>query len=229
MEVCEEAPVQLIVNGENLTTFMCTPQELYDLAIGYLYNRRLISARDDILDCNISQSNNMKKIHVDTKTTITKQSFSIDDIIIKALRSKTHQNNSSFSISQNKIQTMAKKIFENMPLYKKTGGVHSASLVNSEQIVISREDIGRHNALDKVIGKALVMDLDLSNYAIITSGRIAADMILKIGVSFIPLIASRSIPSSLALKIAKMQGITMVGRILKSKPFIYTYPERIKK
>lgn len=236
IEVCEEAPVELIVNNIKLAMFLCTPQNLEDLAVGYLYNNGFISSQGDILNLSVDKSKNIKKVYIKTRNSITTKKHSFNDVIYSIFnsgsmadkRDKNHSQKPFFNISLRKLQVMARKIFKNAPLYNKTGGVHSASLVKDDKIIVFCEDIGRHNALDKVTGRAFCMGLDISQYAIISSGRIASDMVLKIAAANIPLIASRSITSSLALQIAKRLGITLIGRIAREQPIVYTHPWRVE-
>ena len=97
--------------------------------------------------------------------------------------------------------------------------------VNGENYV--REDIGRHNAVDKAIGAVLKKDKNLKESFLISTGRISVDMVLKAATAKIPVVASRSIASDLAIEIAEKIGITLIGRINALEPIIYTVKERI--
>lgn len=232
--VCEEVAVELVVNGKTLVTFMCTPKSLGELATGYLYSSGLITGLEDILSNGACED--MKKIFVSKKGVLPIEQYSLAGVLSSACGSgsiikeklKQYQRvNSKLIITQGKLQALSKNMFAAAVLYKETGGVHCAGLANEKELIIWREDIGRHNAVDKVIGKALFMDLDLSQHFIITTGRLSSDMVLKAVTSRVPLIASRSIPSTLALEIAEQQGITLVGRVSSTHPVVYTHPWRV--
>ncbi len=93
---------------------------------------------------------------------------------------------------------------------------------------VDREDVGRHNAMDKILGRAFMDRADFSSACVLTSGRIAADMILKAVAAGVPVVVSRSIPTTTAFEIAEAAGVTVVGRIGDANPIVYTHPERIR-
>lgn len=113
--------------------------------------------------------------------------------------------------------------------FKYTGGIHACALFNSEaELVLMREDIGRHNALDKLIGHFVLKNrLPLSNFILLLSGRISFELVQKAAMAGIPVVVAVGAPSSLAIETAEKTGITLIG-FLKATSFnIYTYPERI--
>jgi FdhD protein len=139
-------------------------------------------------------------------------------------------------------------MFSRAILYRETGGMHCAALAadltarttgtpaaaegksdlpEGTSYFIVREDVGRHNAVDKVLGRAFMDRVDFSASCILTSGRIAADMILKAAAAKVPVIVSRSIPTTTAFEIAQTAGITLIGRIGSEAPHIYCGPERV--
>ena len=118
-------------------------------------------------------------------------------------------------------------MFSNAELYKNHGGVHCAALSDNNKILALMEDVGRHNAVDKVIGKGVLQGTVFSDSIIFTTGRISTDMVLKAVNAGIPIVVSRSIPTTMAYEIAEKLGITIVGRILSKQPALYTHEERI--
>jgi FdhD protein len=158
-----------------------------------------------------------------------------------------------FNVSMADLKTWSNAMFKAAVLYRETGGMHCAALaiptgkavpqssVAGLSLVGSglpipegaayftvREDVGRHNAVDKVLGRGFVDRVDFSNACLLTSGRIAADMILKAVATRIPVVVSRSIPTTTAFEIAEAAGVTVVGRIGEGAPIVYTRPERIR-
>ncbi|WP_026477210.1 formate dehydrogenase accessory sulfurtransferase FdhD [Alkaliphilus transvaalensis] len=234
LKVCNEAPVDLIVNGRKIITFMCTPEDLTPLAIGYLFSRGLITSIDEIK--NIGACNEIRKIIATTKELLSTETHGLGVVLSSACGTSTKvsddflkrkANDSKLQITVLKLREMAIKMFKDAAMYQETGGVHCAALVDSNGILYQREDIGRHNAVDKIIGHGLINGVDLTHSAIITTGRISSDMILKAVACKVPIVVSRSIPSSLALEIAESQGITIVGRIVSNEPFIYSHSQRV--
>lgn len=234
VNICEEAPVDLILNGKKLVTFMCTPENLNELAVGYLYSRGLISNVDDIQI--LAACDDMRKINVKTANEYKEEEYGLAQVLTSGCGSGTvfteeflnaEENNSQYSISIDALKSLSTEMFSRAVLYKKMGGMHCACLADENGVLALREDVGRHNAVDKVIGKGLFLELEFSKTVIMTTGRISSDMILKAVAAGFPIVVSRSIPSSLALEIAGRMGITVVGRIAASQPIIYTHPQRI--
>jgi FdhD protein len=107
-------------------------------------------------------------------------------------------------------------------LFRETGGVHGCALSYSKGIIFSEEDIGRHNAMDKLIGRARLERIDLSDKFVLTTGRISSELLIKASKQGIPIIASRSAPTELAIKLAKETGVTLIGFARGDKLNIYS-------
>ncbi len=109
------------------------------------------------------------------------------------------------------IKELVKDFNKKSQLFVKTGGVHSCALCSIQEILIFQEDIGRHNALDKVFGKALMDDISTRDKIILTSGRISSEILIKAAKRQIPVIVSRSAPTSLSVEMANKLNITLIG------------------
>ncbi|MDD1729642.1 MAG: formate dehydrogenase accessory sulfurtransferase FdhD, partial [Methanospirillum sp.] len=119
------------------------------------------------------------------------------------------------------------KIVLDSELHVKTGGIHVVGLISRSEIIIKTEDIGRHNALDRVIGYALRKGIDLTGTCVLISGRISSEMSRKCILAGIPIIASRGATTSLAIEMGNATGLTIIGFIRGGKMNVYTAPERI--
>ncbi|HEY9054584.1 MAG TPA: formate dehydrogenase accessory sulfurtransferase FdhD, partial [Rectinemataceae bacterium] len=124
------------------------------------------------------------------------------------------------------LAALSRRMFGSAELYARTGGMHIAALAAGSRF-IAREDVGRHNAVDKVLGRALLDGIDLGGSILLTSGRIASDMAAKAINAGIPLLASRSIPTTEAFSLAVDAGLTLVGRLGSASPIVYTSGERV--
>jgi FdhD protein len=232
--VCEEGPVELFVNGQRLLTFMCTPENLRELALGHMYSRQLIHSVEDVL--TLGACDDVKKIFATTANPLPTEDYGLGSVLASGCGSGTvfsesflekNRNPSEITVSLEKLQDLTMQMFRRAQGYKTTGGFHSAALVSGEEIVALYEDVGRHNAVDKAIGKGMFLEVDFMQSVMITTGRISSDMILKAVASNIPIVVSRSIPTSLALEIAEKMGITIVGRITNKEPIVFTGSHRM--
>ena len=215
---------------------MCSPFDLDEMAIGHLYSRGILASRNDIRTLSVCPD--MRSIKVET---ISGRGALLEPegIIASACGSAGYRPPGSgarpaendWRSSLSELTAWAKTMFAGAALYRRTGGMHVAALASVREGVeylAIREDVGRHNAVDKVLGRAFFDSIDFSRSALLTSGRIAADMVQKAATSGIPVIASRSIPTTEAFSIATDTGITLVGRIATQEPKIYTRADRIR-
>ena len=136
--------------------------------------------------------------------------------------------NDGFSIGYDSILQLMKRFDEKAEVFKKTGGVHSCALGIEGRIEVYHEDIGRHNAMDKVIGHAVKEGLDFGEAVALTSGRISSEMLVKSAKRGIPIIASRSAPTALAVQLAEKLNITLAGFVRGRRLNVYSGFHRIK-
>ena len=116
---------------------------------------------------------------------------------------------------------------QNSNYFHQSGGTHTAAIASGKKIIYQLEDIGRHNALDKVIGRALLKEINLKDKILLTSGRISSEMIIKVLKQGIPFLVSRSAPTGAALKIAGSKNITLLGFCRGKRFNIYSGEERV--
>lgn len=232
--VCEEISVTLFINSTKFITFMCTPDDLKELAIGHLYTRNLIENIDDI--DSIRVCNNLKNIYIISEFISIEEDLSLSTVLSSSCGSSPSFNlklnqvlDSDISFDLKALKDATIKMFKLAVKHQETGGMHSCAVYNTKKDLIAIEDVGRHNAVDKVIGACLIKNYDFKNSAIISTGRISTDMVLKCAGAKIPVVVTRSIPTSSALELAKQNGITVIGRIMSSKPIIYVNEDRILK
>ena len=234
VNICEEEPVEFVLNGKSIVTFMCTLEELKELAIGHLFSRGIIK---DVAELSsLGACKDMKMIFGTTSKEIDFEGIELNTVLssgcgngvkFNGAITKLPKINSDFHISMSEVKELAIEMFSKALMYKQYGGMHCAAVSDGNEILALSEDVGRHNAVDKVIGKGLLRKVDFSQSMIITTGRISTDMVLKAANISCPLIVSRSIPTTSALELANNLGITIIGRVVSSKPIVYMYEERI--
>jgi len=228
-EVIEEVPFALFINGRHAMTAMLSPVQLEDFVTGYLFTEQIIKTVDEIESIKIENNRlsvitkNLFKVLGPKKTILSgcggSASF-IDTAKLPSIKS-------DFLIDSHTISSMIKGVLES-ELHIKTGGIHVVGLVSADGIIARSEDIGRHNALDRVIGYALRKNIDLSHTYAICSGRISSEMVRKCLIANIPVIVSRGATTTLAIDIAAKTGLCVIGFVRSSKMNIYTHPEHIQ-
>ncbi len=230
-DVIVESPVALFINGELWLTFMCTPNNLEALAAGFLYNEGVIDSLDQVVDIHICDSGDIIDIWLDHDIEKPQEwkrtsgctggytSIELDTINPKV--------NDGISLEANQVKQLVEKLFESQDLYKKTGGVHTSILTDGDQTIITAEDVGRHNSLDKIAGMLLFGDLDFAKKILLTTGRISSDMLQKSARIGAAIVISRTSPTSMSVDLAEKWGITLIGYARRDRFNLYTHPGRI--
>jgi len=207
---------------------MTSPSRIEDFVIGYLYTEGIIKTFSDIESIQIEKQSirvlaNVK-MGVRAGKKIILSGCGGDSSYVDP--KKLPRINSDLILSPTWLHQAIRAVLDS-ELHVRTGGIHVVGLVNSSEIITKTEDIGRHNALDRVIGFALREGWDLSRTCVIISGRISSEMARKCIMAKIPVIASRGATTSLAIALAEVTGLTVIGFIRGSKMTIYTSPERV--
>lgn len=233
IKMIDEALVELYINKETKVLFMCTPLNIEELSVGHLIARGMIESVDDIVDINVIEEK--LQVFIDVKR-YNKEKYSVPNIILSGCSSATFSEEyynmegieSNYSVDMNEIIELSTKLIEEAELYKQSGGIHGCAIKTKDGVCCLREDIGRHNAVDKAIGVMYMNKNTLSDSIIASTGRISLDMILKALAVNAPILTSLSVPSNLAVKLAEKFGITIVGRVKSKNPIVYTNKDRIK-
>jgi len=227
-EVIEEAPMALFVNGRHAMTAMMSPVQLEDFVTGYLFTEQIIKNINEIESIRIEKNRmsvitkNLFKVLGPKKTILSGCGGSVSFIDTE----KLPKIRSVYSITTQDIQTAAKEVLDS-ELHVKTGGIHIVALLDGATVLTVSEDIGRHNALDRVIGYALRNNADLSKTWVLVSGRISSEMVRKCLIAGIPIIVSRGATTTLAVETAEKTGLTVVGFARSSKMVVYTHVQRV--
>ncbi|HEY8803539.1 MAG TPA: formate dehydrogenase accessory sulfurtransferase FdhD [Clostridium sp.] len=238
--VCEYS-LTIFLNKKRLATLLCSPEKLRELTLGFLRTERLITSLHDILNFNLDEEKGIVEVETINKDTSSESFYSkkVDLESVKSTSDKVSgaQNflnevncepvKSDIRLDVNKIYDFMTEDLDYSEVFKTTGGVHCVALCDMQEIRVIAEDVARHNALDKVIGEALIKDIYLKDKIIILSGRVSLEMILKAAKLQIPVIISKSAPTSLSVALAKKVNITLVGFVRGNKMNIYSNGERI--
>ncbi|SCZ05141.1 formate dehydrogenase accessory sulfurtransferase FdhD [Alkaliphilus peptidifermentans] len=232
-----EYPFTIFVNDSEFITLLCTPEGLDYLALGFLASEGVIKSIDQIDTIRIEEEKGQAYINTNVplglkeklygKRTIT-TGCGKGTVFYNVLDSLgTQRINSTTNITSESIFNLVNQFNKMSKLFKDTGGVHSCCLCNDKEIILFHEDVGRHNALDKIIGEAMIKDIRLDDKILISSGRISSEMIIKTSKRGIPIIISRSAPTNLSYNIAKDLGVTLVGFVRGKRMNIYNDENRV--
>jgi FdhD protein len=237
-DVAVESALTIILDGDEFATMVCTPTEITELVVGFLASEGVIRAYKDIHTLQIDEERGFAYVDLVNKHTVQKDFHSkrfIGSCCGKG-RQFYFQNDvktaktvmTKFTITPEQCHKLMKEMQDRSSHFQQTGGVHNAALCTRDAIVVSRTDIGRHNALDKLFGHCLINRIPLKDKIIAFSGRISSEVLLKAAKIGVGIILSKSAPTNLAIGLAEDLGITAVG-FIRGKGFnVYTHQDRIQ-
>jgi FdhD protein len=244
-DLIAEAPLEIIINGSTYSLIMFTPSMVMELVTGFLFTEGLVDRISDIQECEISSPG---KGHgeevVKVSLRIPKQDFKLAGISggrvsysscgicgkenYYDLKRGLKRVKSRHRFSMELLTKLPDKLMSYQPLYQKTGGAHAALLLDDEgKKLLFSEDMGRHNALDKVIGASLMTGTSCKDKILLSSGRASLEMILKTARAGIPIFVAMSRPTSRAVEASKFYNITLVD-LAKGSNRIYSHVRRIQ-
>jgi len=232
----EEARLRVFLNGTKAISMMCIPKDQDAHALGFLMSEDVISDIDDVEKISISE----KGLRVDIEAKINEHSLQ-NLYKEKTLTSgcgggitgnisqdvEVTFNQTKMKVNPQTIYTKVKKFYQDSELYNLTGCVHKAMLYFEDGKTVSAEDIGRHNAIDKVVGKCKLAKIDTKHSILFVSGRLSSEMVIKAIMHKIPIVVSRTAPTNLGVVTAHEHGLTLVGFARGQKMNVYTHSGRI--
>lgn len=234
--VSEEVPLTIIVNGREIATLLCSPDHSRNLVMGFLYTAGLLQ-----------ETSSLKSITIDKDrwnaiTEIEDESFG-EDIVFKRVYTSgcgkgvifhnpldvinRQKLENDMRVKSSEITTLMKAFQKRSEEHQRTRGIHSGGLAYPEKIIIFREDIGRHNAVDKVIGETLIKDTGFDDKIMLASGRISSEILSKILQCRVPVIAALGSPTNQAVKLAREANLTLVAQARGNRMIVFSGEERI--
>ncbi len=229
--VAVEKKVRISVNGKHALSLYCSPQMIREFVVGVVFNEGLISGGWCAERISITYGD---EINVDIPATgtiaegekVVTSGCAGGISLNRQLPEEKISDPSVFDLPD--IIKLYREFQKRSEGYKSTGGVHSAALADKNHMLVFTEDIGRHNAVDKVIGYALLEDIPFPGKIMLASGRLSSEIVLKCGRCNIPVIISRAAPTSLSVDIAEASGVTLIGFARGDRMNIYTGKQRIR-
>ncbi len=253
-ELVVEEPLEVRVGQQSLIVVMRTPGHDFELAAGFLYTESLITSCDDIeiiaycdeeiaeeQPTGFSSLQNIVNVHLTEALDLEAQSgwqrnFHANascglcgKMTIESVKHHVPPLNSGLHVHQAVFYQLNDRLRAAQSVFEKTGGLHAAGLFDETgELLIVREDIGRHNAVDKVIGHALLTDLlPLERHILMVSGRASFEIVQKALFARIPIVVAVSAASTLAVDLAAEGNLTLVGFMRGKSMAVYSCPERI--
>ncbi len=242
-QVAEEKPLHIFLNQTHYVTILCSPALLKELAVGYLLSEGVLKSVAEIGDFRFEKGGKCRiqvKSGVDVEKRVTvSQPFT--RLVLTACGSPDYWPLSKlidrldlrklglgFTVRAEVVLECVRRLNTLAETFRKTGGVHVAALYSSEgELMTYAEDVGRHNAVDKVIGACSMSKSDLSRCFLTSSGRLTGDIVLKAARMRIPVIASLAAAVDSGIEVAKRTGLTLIGFVRGSRMNVFTFPQRI--
>ena len=242
-----EEPLEIrIVSGKeadrkanSLSVTMRTPGHDEELAVGFLLTEGIIKQNRQIVGTEYETQNIIRielaeDVIVDFQT-VSRNFYTTSSCgvcgktSIDAIRVDSSIMHNSFTVTASTLESLPFKIVQGQETFQSTGGLHASALFGAEgNLLLVREDVGRHNALDKIIGAMILAnEFPLSNKILLVSGRASFELVQKAAVAGISIMAAIGAPSSLAVELAREKGITLIGFLKVGHFNIYAHPNRI--
>ncbi|MSU41998.1 MAG: formate dehydrogenase accessory sulfurtransferase FdhD [Pedosphaera sp.] len=240
-----EEPLEIRVRGQSIAITMRTPGHDEELAAGFLLTESIIQHREDVLEIahcregEAAQLGNTLNVFLAPNVTVdfarlTRHVFASSSCglcgkaSIEAVQQHFPPVQSDLSISAQTLALLPEKLRKAQPTFEQTGGLHAAALFTRDgDAVVVREDVGRHNAVDKVTGHAFLNRIPTANTILMVSGRASFEILQKALAARIAIVAAVSAPSSLAVQLAQDSGQTLVGFLRGQSMNVYSHPGRI--
>ena len=227
----EEWPVWLEVNGEPAVTWMCTPDQLEELAVGWLHGEGYIASLDDLIQLRPCapdlgfwadvKPERVAQVKGENRKRVLASGCGAVATMLADPNAMAHTPARGEPPPADTFRTLFKQLFSSGARYNETGGIHAAALTDGAVLLFHSEDIGRHNAVDKVVGAAVIARTPIVGRGLLVTGRISAELAFKAARAGLAWVATPSVPSTLAGTIAQRSGMVLVGRAVSGAPHVH--------
>jgi FdhD protein len=235
--IISERPVTLFLNEKEVVTLLATPENLRELAVGFMLSEGWLRENKPVKRIEVDPQGKVR-VRVNYRIPLTEKLFFRRTITSGCGRGMIFYNvldslgakkiRSAAKIPQKTVIRLMQELNQHSVLYRKSGSVHGAALAGRAQILVFCEDIGRHNAVDKVLGAAFLQGISTTGKILLTSGRVSSEILVKAIKRRIPFLFSYSGPTDLAVDMARQMGITLIGYIRGNRMKIYSHGDRVK-
>lgn len=231
-DVVSEFPLVLRVNDREMVTLIASPHDLRFLVAGFLRVQGFVSSVDDFLMLSVCNDYGIANVRIKAELPERLKPILTSGCgtgITFSLPTASGRKVVERRVSPAAVFSLMDQLAVKAHLYKSHGGVHSAAVGDaSGNLLLHAEDIGRHNTLDRIAGEALLRKVDIQESLFVTSGRVSAELAAKASALGLVVIASRTSPTDLAIKICQEAGITLIGYVKAAKFKVYSNPQRLQ-
>jgi len=234
--VAEEKPLPIFIDKTQYATIYCSPTNLKELAVGHLLTEGIINSIEEVESIDFKEKNVCYvklKPNIDFEKRL-KLSQHFSRIILSACggpyqpSKRLPKMKSNLKVKAETILDCVRNLNFMAGTFRKTGGTHAAAIYRSDgNLVAFAEDVGRHNAVDKVIGSGALKKIDFGNCFLALSGRLTGDIVFKAAKVGLPIVASLAAALDSGIAVAKDADLTLIGFVRGKRMNIYNFPERI--
>jgi FdhD protein len=229
--VVQERSLSLYVNGQELVTLLCTPSKLEALVVGFLSFEGIIRGLEDIQSLTVLDEDGYADVRLASDFLPPRRrvhtsgcgggiTFSLETHSSAAL-----EDNSS--VDPTSLFPLIRELYLEAHSYRESRGIHAAALAEDGKLLIVTEDVGRHNAIDKVCGEAMLRGIPTIAKILLATGRISSEMLRKAAHMGTPIVVSRTSATTLSVELAKRLGLTLIGYVRGDSFYVYSHPERL--
>ena len=232
-----EVPLTIVLNGREVVTLLCTAKHPEYLTIGFLKSDAFLSSPDQITDLTVRDEGDRLLAEVETchdpwkgrvmERSITSGCGKGTNFARNTATISKRRLNGDVKVTPEQILSLARHLHESSTLYNATRGCHNSSLCTPDKMLLFREDIGRHNAIDMICGQCFLDDISVDDKLIVSTGRIASEILLKVIRIGVPILASTAVATSFSVELARKTGITLIGNIKDDSFWVYNDTGRI--
>ena len=235
--VIKEGALTIFLNNQEIVTLMCIIDHPKYLAIGYLLNQNMINVKDTIKSINFDEDLNVVVVRTKRKTNyekILKKKVTTSGCAQGTIFGNMYEEikkikiKSKIFIDHKNIYEISKKINLTPSLYLKVGAVHGCAIIKKNNPIIYMEDVGRHNAVDKIAGYMFLKQINTKDKIFYTTGRLTSEMIIKTIKMQIPILISRSGFTSWGVELAQLSNLTLIGRAKGKKYVALSGQQRVR-
>ncbi|GAB7024526.1 formate dehydrogenase accessory sulfurtransferase FdhD [Salidesulfovibrio brasiliensis] len=237
VESIREVPLTIIINGREAVTLLCTGKYPEELAVGFLKSDAFLQSPEQVQDIVVEEDEERIVVRVEVCHDPWKDRV-IERSITSGCGKGTNFGRNVATISRRRLDgdirvrperilELVNELHRRSTLYCRTRGCHNSSLCSADEMLLFREDIGRHNAIDMICGRCFLHNESVSDRMIVSTGRVASEILLKVVRMGVPIMVSTAVATRFSVELARKTGITLVGNVKDDSFWVYNDPGRI--